>query len=137
MILSFYPEARAEPERTVVPIIRDLACLEQPASKKLKLYDGLARIKDDVVSQVDKASKEFKKPSSLLARRRVIYKILSSDSNITSPLNDTFNRITKVKATNTSSVTIPIEEYRKIEVALAGLQEAQSFSFWLVSTLCS
>ena len=47
----------------------------------------------------------------------------------------TFNRLTKVKATNNSSVTVPIEEFKKIEAALSSLQENQSFSFWLIATM--
>ena len=139
LVLSFYPHARAEPDR----LPPDPFLIEMPPSgaqsgfRRFRLYERLERIKEDVVDKVKNVARDSKKPSSVLPRRRVCYRLPSSDASITPPLNDGFNRLTKVKATNNSSITIPIEEFRRMETALAGLQEAQSFSFWLVNTLCA
>ena len=81
--------------------------------------------------------RDSEKTSFVLSCRRASYKISLFNSCITPLLNDNFNRITKVKATNNSSVTTPVDEFRKIEAAMTGSQEAQSFSFWHVSMLWS
>ena len=94
------------------------------APRRLKLYERLNCVKEDVVLKVASLAKDNKKPSAVLPKRRSCYRLPSSVVSLTPPLNDNFNRITKVKATNNASITIPIEEYKKMEVTLVGLQEA-------------
>ena len=50
-------------------------------------------------------------------------------------LNDNFGRLTSNHPSSSASVLVPLEEVRWLESALIGLEETQSFSFWIVSAL--
>ena len=138
-VISLFPDAKADPERPPPPsFIRGApsALSEVASSPRLVLFDRLHRVREDVVDKVKGFSKDLKKPSSVFPRRRHSYRLSSAEQNtFAPPLNDAFVRIAKSRPPTNASVGVSLEEFRRLELAVAGLQEAQSFSFWLVSAL--
>ena len=106
---------------------------------RFALYDGVVRLRDDLATACSNVTKEGKKPSAVFHRRKKSYRVMGDQSFPIPPvINDTaLGRISKAKPSTTASALIPLEELRKLESDLIGLQETQSFSFWLVSTLIS
>ena len=136
LICSLFDDARGESDRTPAPsYLRGSSVIEYQAPCRLSLYDRLARVKDDIIDRLKK-EREFKKPSTILQKRRSCYRPAGVDATFSaSNLNDNFNRITKSKASSNVAISIPCEELRKFENAVAGLQDAQSFASWLVNTV--
>ena len=81
-------------------------------------------------------AREGKKPSAMFHKRKNAYRVMGGNDLAVPPiLNDGLGRISKSKPVNNANALIPLEELRKLEAALISLQETQSFSFWLCSSL--
>ena len=131
-LVYFFPDARAESKPTSPsPFIQGVNNPTQDvAPPLLVVFDRLIRVKDDKCEKVSSLAKESKKPLAVLPRRRGSYKICGSDQlSFCPPLNDSLGRITKSRPSSNAAVSIPLEELRRLELAFAGLQEAQSSSF--------
>ena len=126
LVVGFFPEAKGEPERAPhQSFIHDLKQREDPQSFcRFKLYDRLTRIKEDISAKVQSCAKEARKPSAVLNRRRASYKVSGEPPCFVPTLNDDFGRITKSKPSANAQMLVPLEEARRLEATLAGLEEA-------------
>ena len=139
LVVSFFPQAKVEGDRPPPPKFLAKAN-EEPVpvnvSGRFGLYDRLKRLKEDLAFKVKAGAKESKKASTVLPRRRGAYKVVGEDALTPAPpLNELYRRLTFSKPSNNASVSVPLEELRRLEGALVSLQETQSFSFWLVAAL--
>ena len=141
LVVSYYPKARSSEERQPAPRFdhENLFDDEDPqaeASLRFTMNERLARLRADIASRFIKSSQEGKK--SFLPRRRGSYRVADETAYSTpAKLNSDFYRLTSNKAPQKSSASVPLEEFSKLENAAIGLQESQSFTSWLVSTLFS
>ena len=90
LVVSFFPETRADPEFQPTPnfMLNPSSSDGQPQSKKFKWFSGFDQVKSDLLTKVSRVGRDAKKPSSVLPRRRASYKVPSADSFVTPPLND-------------------------------------------------
>ena len=139
LVTGLFPQAQGESERAPPPPFILQEGQDEANSvvfARFKLYERLTRVKEDVAIKVKSVAKEAKKPSSVLPRKRGLYRV-AGDDNVALPsqLNDLFSHITTTKPSANASILIQLEELRRLEASLANLQETQSFSFWLVAAL--
>ena len=136
-VTSIFPEAN--PPQTKSPprsFLKDQPCLPETGSApRFALYDRFGRIRGDLASNLAEQAKEIKKPSTVLARRRPTYKVSVNPLAAAPILNDSFGRMCTTKPSSNADTLVPLEEVRRLEASLIGLQEAQSFSAWLLSAL--
>ena len=96
----------------------------------------MAHVRQAVTDRVAKLGGQGKRASAVFSRRRACYNIADEQHFVKPPVfNDLFNRLCMKSCSTNAQVSVPLEELRRLESAVVGLQEAQSFSFWLVSSL--
>lgn len=136
-VYGIFPESRPSQEKPPPePFLREhQGDSEATASSRLALYDRFSRIRDDAAEKLSEASKDLKRPSTVLHRRRPSYKIGLNVLAASPILNDGFGRMCPTRPSSSSDCLVPLEEIRRLESSIIGLQEAQSFSAWLLAAL--
>ena len=82
------------------------------------------------------AAEGKRRPSAVFPKKRASYKVQGERTiGPVSVYNDRFAALTSTKPSPNASASIPLEELRRQAANIVALQEAQSFSFWLVSAL--
>ena len=134
---DLFPQAQAPMSKPPQPsfILRGKDDVpEDVSSRRLRLFQRCARVKEELRELVSDLKKEFKKPSAVLPKRCSSYKIAGEERvSKVSELNDRFAHITSKNPPKNASVLVPLEELRKLEAAFSHQQEILSFIGWLVS----
>ena len=103
---------------------------------RLRLYDRVSEIRSDVTGRVAQVMGEGKGPSSLLPLKRKSFRVAEDDSFHRPPvMNVEVERIAGKTIPIREDLTLPSDDVRRIETALITLQENQSFTLWLISSL--
>ena len=98
----------------------------------LKINTRLSQVREDVT----KAAKTMKFRTRFFPKRRNLNRV-PGDIGLEGPpkVNDEFLMLTNIAEAEKLLASVPFEDLEKMENALQALQESQSFSAWLVSTL--
>ena len=141
-IIEFYPQAKPQlpqsPPRRLLHEDRFNSKKKTKLDKELRLYDRVGRVRSDVARRVLRLVGKGANVNKLLPVRRRFIQV-AEDESFTAPpeLNEEYERLTRDMPSPGPSVTIPLEEITRVEESLLSLQENQSFSLWIISTLFS
>ena len=109
LVASLFPESKSVERAPPPSFIRD-ASGEDTTSQaqtacRFSLYDRVDRVREDMSSSFESSTKEGKKPSSVLYKRRSCYKV-SGDNEFSGPpvVNDSLARISTTRPSNSASV---------------------------------
>ena len=140
LIIDFYPQAKPQvpqsPPRQLLHEERFDSKKKTKMSKELRLYNRVGRVRSDVTRKVRRLMGKGFSVSKLLPSRRRFIRV-AEDESFTAPpeLNEEYERLSRdVRST---SVLIPLKEIVQMENSLLSLQENQSFTLWIISTLFS
>ena len=101
----------------------------------LRLYDRVSMIRSDVAGKVSQLMGKGKKPSSLLPLKRRYFQVAEEDSLHRPEINVELQRMTGKRIPVKETMQFPSEDISRIETRLITLQENQSFTLWLISSL--
>ena len=140
LVARLFPQAKPKESR---PPARQ--CLHEPNYSevkkrddfsRLRLYDRVDEVRTDVSAKVSGLMGKGKDPTYLLPHKRRSFRVAEDDSFLSPPvMNIGMNRMAGKRMPTRESLTLPANDVTKIENALISLQENQSFSLWIISSL--
>ena len=140
VITEFFPHAK-------LPEVKEQsrACLHEnyfteikrkQSPARLTLYDRIGTVRSDLEAMVSRLMKGGKKAGALLPHKRKTYCVAGDESFSEPPrVNEEIRRILGDGQLSNPYINISAEDLKNLENALLSIQQNQSFSLWVISTL--
>ena len=139
-VTRLFPQARPKdsrpPKRTCLHERNYAEVKEKRTFSRLRLYDRIGMIRSEVSEKVSRIMSSGGKPASLLPPRRRTFRVAEEDSFDEPPtLNRETQHLIGSHIPKQEFSLLPSADLNRIEHMLLNLQDNQSFTLWIISSL--